>query len=134
MFVLSFNGQKKCFFNPRISHKSKDEVVMSEGCISLPGFWIPLSRSKEITVSYQNEQGEFVIEMFGGIEARTILHEFDLMIGKRFTDYAGPLKLEIAFKDFMKYIKKSIDEPNLRQHLLRFAKTKYREARQRGSK
>lgn len=77
--------------NPEIIERDGVQV-MSEGCLSVPGFFEDVERSEHIRVRAQNEKGE-TFEM----EARELLavciqHEMDHLEGKLFVDYLTPLK------------------------------------------
>jgi peptide deformylase len=52
-----------------------------------------------------NEEGEELIEEFGGVPARVILHEFDHMVGQNFTMRASSLKINRALKSLDKKVK-----------------------------
>jgi methionyl-tRNA formyltransferase len=57
-----------------------------EGCLSLPNFYGPLTRSPKIKVEYQNERGEKIKEFRSGFEAQIIQHEVDHLNGVLFID------------------------------------------------
>jgi peptide deformylase len=45
-------------FNPKITHRSKNEVEIEEGCLSMPGVFGMVSRPKKITVEFQDFEGQ----------------------------------------------------------------------------
>jgi len=81
----------KCFINPEIL-EANDEGRMDEGCLSVPGYYEPVTRAGHIRVRAQSSNGEvFEIEA-EGLEAVCIQHEMDHLLGRLFVDYLSPLK------------------------------------------
>lgn len=83
------------FINPEIVWFSKiltDGVPESknryEGCLSVPGFWAVIKRSKTVKVRYQAESGSWQVRKFSGLTATVIQHEFDHLEGILFIDRA----------------------------------------------
>ncbi len=78
----------KFFFNPKIIKFSKENVEMTEGCLSISEAKLfgKVSRPHQITLSYQDEKGEGHTEEFDGFMCRVIQHEVDHINGKLFTD------------------------------------------------
>jgi peptide deformylase len=66
---------------PRTTSKN-----IMEGCLSLPNYYGPLRREKEITISYLNEVGEKVTETFTDFPAQIVRHEIDHLNGVLFID------------------------------------------------
>ena len=99
VFVVGGSGlSDKVFFNPELLSVSKTGVTMREGCLSYPGLWLNLTRPDACVLKYKDENGEDVIEEFGGVYARVILHEYDHMVGQNFTMRASSLKIQRALK------------------------------------
>lgn len=99
VFVIGGSGlEEKTFFNPELLTVSKTGVTMKEGCLSYPGLWLNLTRPDACSLKYQDVNGEVVIEEFGGIYARVVLHEYDHMVGQNFTMRASSLKIQRALK------------------------------------
>lgn len=86
--VAKVNGRLTPLINPHITQKSKETDVMEEGCLSLPGIWLPISRSVSIVVEYMNAKGQPQVRKFDAMEARIVQHEVDHLDGKLITDYA----------------------------------------------
>lgn len=107
VFVIGGSGlEEKAIFNPELLSVGKNAVTMREGCLSYPGLWLNLTRPNTCVLKYQDENGEEVIEEFGGIPARVILHEYDHMVGQNFTMRASSLKIQRALKHLDKKVKK----------------------------
>jgi len=99
VFVIGGSGlQEKAFFNPELLTVSQTGVTMREGCLSYPGLWLNLTRPDGCVLKYQDEEGKEVIEEFGGVYARVVLHEYDHMVGQNFTMRASSLKIQRALK------------------------------------
>jgi len=84
--------------NPRITKKSEETEVMTEGCLSLPGIALDVERSVEIEVEAQDLDGKkrkFKAEDF---EARVIQHEVDHLDGVMILDRTDPEQRRGALK------------------------------------
>lgn len=73
--------------NPEIIHRSQEEELGEEGCLSLPEFFAPVKRCKEITVQFLDEEGRQRILELSDLNARIVQHEIDHLDGKLFVDY-----------------------------------------------
>ncbi len=62
------------------------EPSLMEGCLSLPNYYTPLSRSKEVKLRYMTEKGETKEEVFKNFEAQIVQHEVDHLEGIMFVD------------------------------------------------
>ena len=69
------------FVNPVIMAAERVPVTALEGCLSLPGIEVPVTRHTAVTVQWQSETGEFHMNDFDGFEARCIQHEIDHLNG-----------------------------------------------------
>ena len=107
-FVMGHEGAKKYVFNPEILELASDEVLIKEGCLSFPGMFLPIKRPSWIKVRYQSENGETIEETFTGLTARIFLHEYDHMQGKVFTEKVSKLKLDLANKKRIKFLKRYV--------------------------
>ena len=94
-------------FNPEIQEESKELVMMTEGCLSFPSLYLNKRRPKEVTVRYQNADGDFIDTQFEGLAARVLHHEMDHMEGKTFLDGASKILLQSARKKQKTLIKKA---------------------------
>lgn len=86
LFIVEVDMQRYIFINPQIKHYSKDKVEMEEGCLSFPGIFKPVTRSKKITIAYLDEKGQKQRLKAKGLLARVIQHEFDHLRGVLFID------------------------------------------------
>lgn len=77
--------------NGRITAREGEQVFQREGCLSMPGtpktpFAIPIYRSEEVTVEYQDPKGDSHKIVATGFEARIWQHELDHSNGKLIID------------------------------------------------
>lgn len=109
VFVMGTDEEnRKNIFNPKIVSSSTETILAKEGCLSYPGLWLTLSRPNTITVSYQNVDGEYIVEELTGLPARIFQHEYDHMLGLNFSDHASELKMKMAMKSLEKRAKRYI--------------------------
>ncbi|MEZ5558558.1 MAG: peptide deformylase [Pseudomonadales bacterium] len=67
-------------------------VETEEGCLSVPGFYEPVTRAERIRVRYLDRTGTPQTLEAEGILAVCIQHECDHLEGKLFVDYLSSLK------------------------------------------
>jgi len=89
LFVVDNNYTHKCvFINPEIIKLSKKTEMVEEGCLSLPGMFVPVKRSLSLKIKAMDENGkEFKIKA-KDILARAIQHEYDHLNGILICDNA----------------------------------------------
>ncbi|WP_256010998.1 peptide deformylase [Desertivirga xinjiangensis] len=83
---------KKVFINPTIIEETGELWDFNEGCLSIPDIREDIKRKENVFLSYYDENLTHHEEMFTGMAARVIQHEYDHIEGKLFTDKLGPLK------------------------------------------
>lgn len=88
----SLKGFKRTFINPIIVEEEGEEWSFNEGCLSIPGIRENVIRQPKITIEYMDEDFNLKEEVFEGIAARIIQHEYDHIEGILFTDHINPLK------------------------------------------
>lgn len=91
----SLKDFKKAFINPQIIEQTGEEWAFNEGCLSLPTIREDVSRLSQIRMTYYDEKNNFFDEVFDGIKARIIQHEYDHIEGKLFIDHLNPLKRKL---------------------------------------
>ncbi len=92
---------KKVFINPEILEVAEEEVVMEEGCLSLPNIHENVSRPETVLIHYLDEHWEEHTETFSGFRARIIQHEYDHLEGHLFVDHISPLKKRLLKSKLM---------------------------------
>jgi len=95
-------GIKKVFINAEIIEEAGDDFSYEEGCLSIPGIKGDVFRPEQVKIKYLDEQFKEHIEVYEGINARVIQHEYDHIDGILFTELLGPLK--------RRRIKKKLDD------------------------
>lgn len=83
---------RKVFINPHVIEKGGEEELISEGCLSVPNIHEEILRLGRIRIKYQDENFREYDEVYEGMAARIILHEYDHLDGILFPDLVSPLK------------------------------------------
>ncbi len=86
---------KQVFINADIIEEAGNEWSYEEGCLSIPDIRGKVKRKPQIKLQYVDENFQTKIEIFDGITARVIQHEYDHIEGKLFTDRLGLLKRQL---------------------------------------
>jgi len=86
---------KKTFINPEIVDELGELKSFEEGCLSIPNVRENINRKSEIKIKYFDENFILHQEVFSGIVARVIQHEYDHVEGVLFTDKVSPLKKKL---------------------------------------
>lgn len=63
--------------NPKYYEVSEEVEKNTEGCLSLPGVYLPITRYKEVGVCFKDIKGKLKRIRFKGLAARCIQHECD---------------------------------------------------------
>jgi peptide deformylase len=74
--------------NPEFTRKSKETVLGTEGCLSIPGVLGDVERYEALTVKAQNRYGQPMTLKVNGWLARIFQHEVDHLDGVLFTELA----------------------------------------------
>jgi len=94
-------AKKLVLINPEITAREGKQVG-EEGCLSIPGFREPVSRSNKVTLKAYNEKGE-AVELTGEeLLARAFEHEIDHLNGKLFINHLSTLKRDIIRRKIKK--------------------------------
>lgn len=80
------------FINPSIIKQSRKKESLHEGCLSVPGIFGNITRSRQVTLKALDENGKEIIRGAGGILAQVFQHECDHLNGKLFIDNATDLR------------------------------------------
>jgi peptide deformylase len=95
-------GEPKIYINPVLSNPSHSIVERSEGCLSIPKFYLAIPRPLSIHLEATDLNGNQFHEECYGYQARNRMHEVDHLNGVLFVDRVkGKRRTEI--------------EPNLRR-------------------
>jgi peptide deformylase len=80
------------FVNPEITVLDQCTREVKEGCLSVPGFYEPVTRPEHVLVRAQDQHGNAIELQPDGLLAVCIQHEMDHLNGKLFVDYVSALK------------------------------------------
>lgn len=83
---------KKVFINPEILEEEGEEWAFEEGCLSIPGIRAEVYRPEKLRIRYYDEDWQEHDEVYEGVAARIIQHEYDHIEGVLFTDHLSGLK------------------------------------------
>lgn len=75
------SGSLVTMINPEITERSKDTVEHEEGCLSYPKIYKNITRSKEVSVTWQTESKLKETRTFRDLNAVIIQHEIDHLDG-----------------------------------------------------
>ena len=94
VIVIDVSDEKQaplCLINPLIV-SSIGETETNEGCLSVPGFFEPVSRAEKICVQALDAEGVAFEMNADGLLGVCIQHEMDHLLGKLFVDYLSSFK------------------------------------------
>lgn len=86
---------KKVFINAQIIEETGEEWAFTEGCLSIPDIREDVFRNETIKINYFDEDFVEYTEVYNGLIARVIQHEYDHIEGVLFTDKLSSLKKRI---------------------------------------
>lgn len=96
--AAQLKGFKKTFINAKILKEEGEEWGFNEGCLSIPEVREDVFRHEQITIEYYDEEFNKKTEVFDGLIARVIQHEYDHIEGILFTDRISSLKKRLISK------------------------------------
>ncbi|MEZ4909576.1 MAG: peptide deformylase [Saprospiraceae bacterium] len=85
-------GIKKVFINAKVQSEFGDPWTYEEGCLSIPNIRGDVERLSKVRIQYLDEQFNPKDEIYEGINARVIQHEYDHIEGRLFVELLGPVK------------------------------------------
>lgn len=91
VIVVKDGMRNLVFFNPRIVKASRKKEIDEEGCLSLPGVFVKVTRPFEVEVVAQDSQGKTLRISARGLGARIFQHEIDHLSGKLIINRISPL-------------------------------------------
>ncbi|WP_396146285.1 peptide deformylase [Flavobacterium sp.] len=89
---------KQTFINAKIIKEEGEEWGFNEGCLSIPDVREDVYRKEKITIEYFDENFNKKTEVYDGLIARVIQHEYDHIEGILFTDKIAMLKKTLIKK------------------------------------
>ncbi len=114
LVVIDVSGGEKdplVLINPVIFNASEETETADEGCLSIPGITLSVSRHARVSVRAQDAEGkEFVIENAEGLLARALQHEIDHLNGLMIIDHVSALQKTMIGNKLKKLKKSSCDK------------------------
>jgi peptide deformylase len=83
---------QRTFINAEILQEEGDEWAFNEGCLSIPDVREDVFRQPKVTIKFQDENFKTHTEVYDGLIARVVQHEYDHIEGVLFTDKLSSLK------------------------------------------
>ena len=99
----------KVFINAQIIERTGEEKIFNEGCLSLPGIREDIARLSTIRIKYYDQDFNLIDEVFDGMKARIIQHEYDHIEGKMFIDLLSPLRKRILKRKLNEIVKGEVE-------------------------
>ena len=97
-------GKPIVLFNPNVVI-GEGEIEWDEGCLSLPGLLVKMRRKENVTVEYQDENGEVQKIEAQGLLAVALQHEIDHLDARLLIDYISEVQLDLYLKELKKLCK-----------------------------
>jgi peptide deformylase len=103
VFTMDCNtGLAYAFINPIITGYGGALCKVREGCLSLPNLFDEVERYPEVTVEYTSPDKKRHTQLFTGLEAQCVQHEYDHLDGIVFPDHLSPLKRQLLTTKMLK--------------------------------
>lgn len=83
-------------FNPVITATAGEDIMLDEGCLTYPGFYLKKTRPSIVRVRFTDPFGDTSVQKFTGMTARCFLHEMEHMDGENFMMGVSEFKLRRA--------------------------------------
>lgn len=97
--------------NGEIETMSEQQILDSEGCLSLPNLHAYVQRPQAVTLRYRSFNGDTQLLQTNGYLARCIQHEMDHLQGKLYIDYPLFFPQESDRDDFLQQFEKNAQSP-----------------------
>jgi peptide deformylase len=111
---------RKTFINAKMIAEEGEKWGFNEGCLSIPDVREDVFRHEKITIEYFDEDFNKKTEIYDGMIARVIQHEYDHIEGILFTDLISSLKKQLI----KKRLQNIIDGKAFPDYRMRFWKKK----------
>ncbi|HMS25558.1 MAG TPA: peptide deformylase [Acidimicrobiia bacterium] len=98
-FVYDDEGEPKILINPRIV-ESGGSWDYEEGCLSIPGIYLNLTRPKVVTVTGYDQDGNEVVIEADELLARLFQHELDHLNGVLMLDHLSAEEQDSTWNEF----------------------------------
>lgn len=95
IFVVDIEILKQVFVNPKIIEYKGNDMIMDEGCLSIPGANTSVIRKDKIVIEYFDEEWNFFKKEFDGLKSRVIQHEYDHLNGVLHVDNRAGISMPV---------------------------------------
>lgn len=92
LIVLDVGEGPVAYLNPEIIGTGEETAPMEEGCLSVPGVRIDITRPTEITVKVMDVDNQAKTIEASGMLARVLQHEIDHLNGLLIIDHASSIQ------------------------------------------
>jgi peptide deformylase len=115
MIVVDIGSGLHKLVNPRIAEK-EGEQSLEEGCLSVPGVYVKVKRSRRVVVEGLDERGKPVRIDAKDLLACVFQHEIDHLHGRLICDYVPvreKIEIECHIKDYLE--RRDDDSPDAKR-------------------
>jgi len=95
VFCMEGEPSMVCF-NPVITATAGEDIMLDEGCLTYPGFYLKKTRPSLVRVRFTDPFGDASVQKFTGMTARCFQHEMEHMEGQNFMMGVSSFKLQRA--------------------------------------
>lgn len=88
LFVARTDEKFYAIFNPQITERSGDQLLLEEGCLSVPDIYGMTPRYEKVILQGQDQNGKKIKIKAWGLLAHVFQHETDHLAGKLYIDTA----------------------------------------------
>ena len=90
VFIYDLGEGIQVMINPEMIWRSEEEIEETEGCLSMPGYDMTVSRAARVRVSARDPEGQPKTVGAEGMTARLFQHEIDHLNGVLIIDRTSP--------------------------------------------
>lgn len=107
IFVWDMDDDPRVIINPKIT-ESDGEWVYDEGCLSIPGLYVEMTRPKRVLMTGIDLDGNDVSIEADELEARLFQHELDHLNGVLMFDRMQPDQRKRALEEYKRLVAQGI--------------------------
>jgi peptide deformylase len=108
VIVTNYDGNLRVVVNPEIVEAEGEDVEGNEGCLSIPGWYGPVTRKERVVMRGLGRTGKPIKIKAEGWEARVFQHEVDHLNGVLYIDY-------IQDKSLIRHVRDEEEEEELEE-------------------
>ena len=100
---------KKVFVNAEVLEEDGEEWAYEEGCLSIPGIRGDVIRCPRVKIHYWDENWNEHTDVFEGMPARIVQHEYDHIEGILYLDHVSAIKRRLLKGKLLNISKGEVD-------------------------